>query len=100
MTNCGAYREVKVLEHGMKIIERVLEKRIRTMVEVDNMQFGFLPGRETIDALFMERRMEEEYTEKDKKLYICFVDLKKAFDRIPKRVMQWALRKKGLQRFW
>ena len=91
---------MKVLEHGMKIIERVLEKRIRTMVEVDNMQFGFLPGRETIDALFMERRMEEEYTEKDKKLYICFVDLKKAFDRIPKRVTQWALRKKGLQRIW
>ena len=27
--DCGAYREVKLLEHAMKIVERVLEKRIR-----------------------------------------------------------------------
>ena len=27
---------------------------------------------------------------------MCFVDLQKAFDRVPTRVMQWALRKKGL----
>ena len=40
--------------------------------------------------------MQEEYREKDKKLYMCFVDLEKAFDRVPKRVMQLALRKKGL----
>ena len=26
--NCGSYRRVKLLEHGMKIIERVLERRI------------------------------------------------------------------------
>ena len=27
--DCGAYREVKLLEHAMKIVERVLENRIR-----------------------------------------------------------------------
>ena len=26
--DCGAYRGVKLLEHAMKIVERVLEKRI------------------------------------------------------------------------
>ena len=40
--------------------------------------------------------MQEEYREKDKKLYMCVVDLEKAFDRVPRRVMQWALRKKEL----
>ena len=27
---------------------------------------------------------------------MCFVDLQKAFDRVSRRIMQWALRKKGL----
>ena len=41
--NCNAYRGVKLLEHGMKVVERILEKRIRALVMVvDNMQFSFM----------------------------------------------------------
>ena len=29
-------------------------------------------------------------------MYTCFVDLEKAFDSIRRRVMEWAVRKKGL----
>ena len=29
-------------------------------------------------------------------MYMCFIDLEKAFDRVPRRVMEWAMRKKGL----
>ena len=42
--NCGAYRGVKLLEHAIKIVERVLENRIRELVMIDEMQFGFMPG--------------------------------------------------------
>ena len=59
------------------------------------MQFGFMRGKGTTDALFILRRMQEEFRGKEKKLYMCFVDLEKAFDRVPK-VMKWALRKKSL----
>ena len=41
----GAYTGVKLLEHAMKIAERVLENRIRGLVTIDEMQFGFMPGR-------------------------------------------------------
>ena len=88
VTNYRAYRGVKLLEYGMKIIERVLEKWIRALVVVDDMQFAFMPGRGTTDALFIVRRMQKKYSKKDKKLYISFMDLEKAFDRIPRRVMQ------------
>ena len=27
---------------------------------------------------------------------MCFVDMKKSFDRVPRKVMEWAMRKKGL----
>jgi len=43
--NCGSYRGVKLLEHGKKIIERVLERRIWLMVDLNKMQFGFMPGK-------------------------------------------------------
>ena len=94
--NCCAYKEVKLLKHGMKIAKRVLEKRIGALVEVDDMQLNFMPGRRMTDALFIVKRMPKKYMEKDKKLHICLVNLEKAFDRFPKRVIQWALRKKEL----
>ena len=51
--NCGSYREVKLLEHGLKIIERVLERRIRALVDFDEAQFGFMPGKGKTDVLFL-----------------------------------------------
>ena len=60
------------------------------------MQFGFMPERGTTTALFVVRRMQEEHRDKKKKLYMCFVDIEKAFDRVPTKGMEWAMRKKGL----
>ena len=94
--DCGAYIRVKLLEHAMKIVERVLENRIRELVMIDEMQFGFMPAKGTTHALFILRRMQEEFRGREKKLYMCFVDLEKAFNRVPRKVMEWALRKKGL----
>ena len=92
--SCGAYRGVKLLEHAMKIVERVLEKRIRCLVNPNKMQFGFMPGRGTIDAQFILHRMQEKYQDEGKKLYMCFIDLEKAFERVLRKVMEWAMRKK------
>ena len=55
------------------------------ILSVDEMQFGVMPER-SIDAVFILRRMQEEYHAKGKKLYICFVDLKRAFDRVSRKV--------------
>ena len=66
------------------------------MVTTEDMKFGFMPGKGTTHALFILRRMQEEFCGRKKKLYMCFVDLEKTFDRVPRKVMEWALRKKGL----
>ena len=65
----------------------MLERRIRTLANLNEMQFGFIPGKGTVDAIFIVRRMQEEYQKKNKKLYMCFVDLERAFDRVPRKVM-------------
>ena len=57
--SCMAYRGVKLLEHAMKIVEKVLARY--GLVKVDEMQFVFMPGKGTIDAVFILRRLQEEY---------------------------------------
>ena len=59
--NCSCYGAVKLLDHGMKMVERVFENRFRRIVSGVEMQFGFMPERETIDAVFILRRMQEEH---------------------------------------
>ena len=94
--NSGMHRGVKLVEHAMKIIEKVLEKRLRKVVKIDDMQFGFIPGKGTINTVFILRRIQEEYLAEQKKLYVCPVDLKKAFDRVRRKYEEWAMRKKGI----
>ena len=93
---CTCYRIVQLLEHRMKVVERVLENRLHKILSVNKMQFGFMPERETIDAVSILRSMQEEYDANRKKLYMCFVDLQKAFDRVLREVLEWAMRKKGI----
>ena len=45
----------------MRVVESVLEKRLCRIVSIDEMQFGFVPERGAIDAVFILRRMQEEY---------------------------------------
>ena len=85
---CGSYRAIKLLEQPMKVLERVLEKRIRCQMSIDNMQFGFMPGKGTTDAIFIMRQVQEKHQAK-KKLYYVFMDLEKAFDRVPREVDEW-----------
>ena len=93
---CGSYRGIKLLEHAMKVIERIFEHRIR-LIEIDGMQFGFMKGKGTTDAIFMARQMQENFRVKGKKLYFGFVDLEKAFDRVPRELISWAMRKLGVE---
>ena len=57
----------------------MLEKRLCGIVSVDEMKFGFMSEKGTIDAVFILRRMQEEYHAEGKKLYMCLVNLEKLF---------------------
>ena len=89
----GNYRGLKLTEQVLKILERIVDGLIRQLVSMDDSQFGFVPGRGTTDAIFVVRQLQEKYLAANKRLYMAFVDLEKAFDRVPRKVSWWALRK-------
>jgi len=60
--------------------------------DIDDMQFGFMKGKGTTDAIFMARQMHENFRVKGKKLYFGFVDLEKAFDKVPREVISWEVK--------
>ena len=42
---CGNYHTIKLLEHGMKVVECVFEKRLRKMAEIREEQYEFVAGK-------------------------------------------------------
>ena len=69
---------------------------MRNVVAIDDRQFGLIPDKDTIDAVFIFRMMQEEYLTEQDKLYMRFVDLEKTFDKFPRNGAEWAMRKKEL----
>ena len=92
---CTSYRSLKMLEHAMKVLERVFEERLCEKVKINEMQMDFLPRKGTIDAIFAVRQLIEKNGKIGKELYFVFVDLEK-FVCVFGEVIWWALRKKGV----
>ena len=81
---CKNYRGIKLLSHTFKIWERVVDRWIRQCTNIHDSQFGFMPGRSTTDAIFILRQTIEKHREGQKNIRVTFIDLKKAYDRIPR----------------
>jgi len=74
---CCSYRGIKLLKHAKRVVERIFEDRIQQQIDIDDMQFGFMKGKRTTNALFIVRQMQDNFTVKGKKLYFGFMDFEK-----------------------
>ena len=79
----------------MKVGKGVIGNAGRIVI-ANEMTFGFMPERGTIDAVFILRRMHEQCHDKGKKLYLCFVELEEDVGRVPRKVLERALRNKEI----
>ena len=71
-----------------------MERRLRDIIEVSENQFGFMPGRSTMEEIYLLRRVIEKYRENKRDIHIAFIDLEKTYDRVPRDIIQWVLEKR------
>ncbi|EYC11993.1 hypothetical protein Y032_0048g1551 [Ancylostoma ceylanicum] len=91
--DCTNYRPIRLLSHTMKIFERIIDSRIRDIVRLSSNQCGIVSNCGTTDAIHCVRLLIEKHREKQKSSHRAFLDLEKAFDRVPREVIWYALRR-------
>ncbi|VDO23001.1 unnamed protein product [Heligmosomoides polygyrus] len=79
----------------MKIFERIVDRRIRDVVQRSTNQCGFVSGCGTVDVIHAVRLLLEKHREKQKPAHFAFLDLER-LDRVPTDVIWYALRQHGI----
>jgi Reverse transcriptase (RNA-dependent DNA polymerase) len=82
------------MSHTMKFWERMIEHRLRKLTTVSKNQFDFMSGRSTMEVIFLIRQLMERHREQKNDLHMIFIDLEKAYDKISRNIMWWALKRK------
>ena len=55
-----------------------------------------MPGKGTIDAMFALRMLMEKYREGQRELHYVFVNLEKAYNRVPREELWYCMKKSGI----
>ena len=87
-----------LLSHALKILERILDGRIRRIVECEmgEEQQGFRRGRDTADGMFTLRQLVKKKVEGQENMALGFIDLEKAYDTVPIDMAMATLRWMGV----
>ena len=72
--NPGKYRGFRLLSHVLKVLERILNGRIRRIVEWDmeEEEQGFRRGIDTVDGMFTLRQLVEKKLEGQENMALGF----------------------------
>ena len=90
----GKYRGISLVAHIGNLLLKIFAGQLMSYVEKEQLlpeaHCEFCPGRSTIDMMFVIRRLQELDRKEYAPLYMCSVDLHKAYDSVD-RVFLWAI---------
>ena len=99
-TECGNYRGISLVAHAGKILLKIIARRLSEYCELVGIlpeeQSGFRPNCCTTDMMFVIRRMQELARKKQIPLYVCFIDLTKAYDSVDQTFLWTILARFGV----
>ena len=99
-TECGNYRDIPLVAHASKILLKIIARRVSEYCEC----VGILPeenssfrlNRSITDIIFVIRRLQDLARKKQIPLYVCFIDLNKAYDSVDRTLLWTVLARFGV----
>ena len=76
------YRLIAIASSFSKLIELILLNKCKNLLNTVENQFGFKPGLGTEMCIYTLKDIINYYNSQGSAVYLCFLDLKKAFDRV------------------
>lgn len=96
---CKNHRGISLLSIPGKLYARLLIGRVQrvTQGKIWEVQCGFMPGRGCVDQIFTVQQVIEKCAAVNKKMYVAFVDLEKAYDKVNRSELWKVLNEYGVQ---
>ena len=99
-SDCNNFRGISLVSHAGKVLLKIVANRLSDFCEEQQILLEkkcvFRPARSTIDILFVVRRLQELGRQRKIPLYICFVDLQKAYDSVDRELLWKVLARAGV----
>ena len=92
LSSCDNWRGIALLDVVGNMFGRLILNRFQTLtaVELPESQCGFRPGQGCTDMIFVVRQIIEKCKEHQVEGFLFFVDLRKAYDSVPRSAL-WAV---------
>ena len=83
-TECENFRTISLMSHALKLLLRIMVQKIEKKAHflISKEQLGFMPDRGTRNAILCLRVIAARLLNHQQKLFVCFIDFVKAFDKV------------------